>query len=74
MPVEYFDTDYLWSFSLGAYVVESTVCVKLTNVNTGEEWNFSSEQSDGDFYVNNDLYSDLIQLMDIMMEMYIVLR
>lgn len=56
MPLEYFGADYPWSISLGNDVDEAGLKVKLTNVNTGKVWNFSTESADGDFYVNNAGY------------------
>lgn len=53
MPIEYFGAEYPWSISIGGSVNETTVKVKLTDVMTGQKWEFSSEGSDGDFYIDN---------------------
>lgn len=53
MPTEYFDSDTAWSISMGRAVDESSVIVTLTRKSDGQEWNFSSTSSDGDFYIDN---------------------
>lgn len=56
MPLEYFDKDYPWSVSLGKYVDEAEVSVRLVRKSDGKTWNFSKGQADGRFYVNNQGY------------------
>ena len=53
MPVEYFGTDFPWSVSMGKNVDITSVKVKLTRESDGKVWNFSSEEADGYFNVNN---------------------
>ncbi len=54
MPVEYFAGEYPWSVSTGESLKASAVRVVLTRKSDGKEWIFSSDASDGDFYVDND--------------------
>ncbi len=56
MPTEYFNTDFPWSISMGSELDQSKVKVKLTRKSDNQEWRFSADSSDGDFYVNNDGY------------------
>lgn len=56
MPIEYFLNTYPWSYSFGKEVNASAVHVKLTRKNDGNEWNFSSEDADGYFNVDNSGY------------------
>ncbi len=56
MPVEYFGTDFPWSVSMGKNVDITSVKVKLTRESDGKVWNFSSEEADGYFNVNNVNY------------------
>ena len=56
MPVEYFGTDFPWSVSMGKNVDITSVKVKLTRESDGKVWNFSSEEADGYFNVNNAGY------------------
>lgn len=56
MPIEYFNTDFPWSVSMGSTVTASDIQVTLTRESDGKTWNFSNTSADGDFYVNNDSY------------------
>ncbi|MCD7921104.1 MAG: CAP domain-containing protein, partial [Clostridiales bacterium] len=64
MPVEYFHDTDAWSISMGNYsnssgnvnINISDIEVTLTRISDGTTWRFSEEYSDGDFYVNNELY------------------
>ena len=56
MPVEYFGASYPWSVSTGTAQDASAVRVVLTRESDQRQWVFSSEQADGDFYVNNGGY------------------
>lgn len=56
MPIEYFNTRFPWSISMGKAVDASSVKVTLTRESDGQVWHFGEEASDGDFYVNNDGY------------------
>lgn len=60
MPVSLFDSDFPWSFSVGKSV--STATVKLTRLNDGKVWDFSSKDKDKDgkyFNINNDGYGQV---------------
>lgn len=59
MPLEFFEDDYPWSISMGTNVDASSASVTLTRKRDGQEWNFSSSQSDGVFYVNNEYYGQI---------------
>ena len=50
----YFSPAHAWSVSFGYYLTESAVSVSVVRNSDGKTWNFSSDRSDGDFYVNND--------------------
>lgn len=52
-PTKYFDKNSAWSYSLGT---ELKGDVRVTVDGSGGVWNFSSDNSDGDFYVNNGGY------------------
>ena len=58
MPIEYFDRLYPWSVSLGKMNECSNVSVSLTNVNTGQKYNFNRSDSNvvqkGEYIVKND--------------------
>ena len=56
MPTSYFAGSSPWSITMGYEVDYNSVHVKLTLVNTGRTWSFSSTHSDGDFYVDNQWY------------------
>ncbi len=56
MPLEYFGSSYPWSISIGSTVTASAVEVTLTRRSDQTSWKFSSDSSDGDFYVNNGNY------------------
>lgn len=56
MPVEYFGTNYPWSFSLGHAVNANDIQVTLTRFRDFKTWRFSNSSADGDFYVNNNSY------------------
>lgn len=58
MPTEYFTSDHPWSVSIGGIDDTSKIQVVLKNVKTGKTWNFSSEKSDGGFYVDDGGYGD----------------
>ena len=58
-PLELVESDVPWSVSFSSLVSEETVQVQVTSVDTGQTWNFSSEASDGDFYVSNANYGSL---------------
>ncbi|MDE7321595.1 MAG: InlB B-repeat-containing protein [Lachnospiraceae bacterium] len=55
MPVEYFASESPWSVSTGEKLNASDIRVTLTRESDGREWIFSSDSSDGDFYVDNTL-------------------
>ncbi len=55
-PVEYFNNSYPWSVSVGSSVDISTTNVLLTRKSDGKTWSFSSDSSDGAFYVDNGGY------------------
>ena len=55
-PVEYFGTDYPWSYSTGTAEDIEKVIVTLSNTNTGEVKKFSKASSDGYFNVENNGY------------------
>lgn len=55
-PTAYFDKSQAWSVSFGVSVNASTISVKLTRTGDNKVWNFSSNESDGSFYVNNSGY------------------
>ena len=46
---------YPWSITFGEKV-SNDVNVTLTNLSTGQVWNFNNNSSDGEFYVNNAGY------------------
>lgn len=54
-PIEYFDSDAVWSLSLGEFVDASSVRV-IVQRNDGRAWEFSSAKSDGYFAVDNTRY------------------
>lgn len=56
MPVEYFNTHFPWSVSMGQQLDASAVKVTLTRQRDGRQWQFSQGCEDGEFYVNNDSY------------------
>ena len=56
MPIEYFDSGYPWSISMGEVVDTSKVKVVLTRVKDGKKWTFSQKKSNGYFSVNNGGY------------------
>lgn len=53
MPVEYFSSEYPWSVSTGESLYATDIRVTLTRKSDGKKWIFSSDSSDGDFYVDN---------------------
>ena len=55
-PVQYFGSDYPWSYSTGVSEDISTVKVELKNVRTDQTWNFYQGTSDGYFNVENGGY------------------
>ncbi len=55
-PVQYFGSDYPWSYSTGSTEDIAKIRVELKNVNTGEEWRFSRYSYDGYFNVDNNNY------------------
>ncbi len=60
MPVEYFDSNYPWSYTLGSMISGSTT-VTITRQNDGETWTivddfFEGAIGDGYIAVNNDYY------------------
>ncbi|MCD7824752.1 MAG: CAP domain-containing protein [Clostridiaceae bacterium] len=56
MPIEYFDSDYAWSISMGSSVDSSAVTVTLTRESDQESWSFSESSADGYFNVENSNY------------------
>ncbi len=56
MPVEYFDTHFPWSVSMGKQLDASAIEVTLTRRKDGRQWHFSQGSADGEFYVNNEWY------------------
>lgn len=59
MPVEYFGSDYAWSYSLGQVISDtSNVSVTLTRTFDKKTWNFSKSSADGYFNVNNEYYGE----------------
>ncbi|MDE6780162.1 MAG: hypothetical protein K2J40_01700 [Ruminococcus sp.] len=56
-PVEYFiNRPTAWSISIGKAVNISDITVTVTDKDNGQEWKFTENSSDGDFYVNNEYY------------------
>ena len=53
MPVSFFNPNAPWSVSLDRWVNAESISVKLVRDKDGKTWNFSSANSDGDFYVSN---------------------
>ena len=64
MPLSHFKTYYYgdgpssfaWSVSFGYRLTEDAIHVTMVRKSDGRVWNFSSDQADGDFYVNNTGY------------------
>lgn len=56
MPIDYFDSYYPWSISMGEKVDSSSVKVVLKRVGDGKTWTFSENSADGYFNVNNAGY------------------
>lgn len=54
-PLEYFDSNAVWSLSLGEAVNESDVQV-IVQKKGGQTWTFSSDHRNGSFAVYNDSY------------------
>ena len=52
----YFSPTCAWSVSFGYSLTESAVSVSVVRNSDGKTWNFASDRSDGDFYVNNAGY------------------
>ncbi len=57
MPVEYFKSNYPWSFSTGASERYSEVSVELKNKNTGKTWTFNKDTKLGYFSLDNNGYA-----------------
>lgn len=55
-PVECFNNSTAWSISIGTEVNISDITVTVTDTDSGQEWNFTEKSSDGDFYVDNQIY------------------
>lgn len=55
-PIEYFGNNYPWSYSTGTSEDIDKVQVTLTNVNTGAEWIFNKNTTEGYFNINNQGY------------------
>ena len=53
MPVQYFNSKAPWSVSFGTVLEADQIEVDLVRQWDGRTWHFSSNQADGDFYVNN---------------------
>ena len=56
MPVTFFDKDAAWSISTDEIINPENVRVELVRTSDHKTWVFSSEISDGDFYINNQDY------------------
>jgi len=56
MPIDYFATNYPWSFSVGHTLNANDIEVTLTRYRDYKTWRFSNTSTDGDFYVNNNNY------------------
>ena len=60
-PLTYFYTDTAWCVVLNSDIFDkstkSSVKVTLTRLSDGKSWNFSSSNSDGDFYDNQESYA-----------------
>ena len=57
-PISHFIRSSLhaWSVSFGYRLTASAIHVAVIRNSDGKTWNFSADQADGDFYVNNDGY------------------
>ena len=53
MPTEYFHRSYPWSVSTGHTINSSDVTVEMVRRSDNKSWSFSTNASDGEFYVNN---------------------
>ena len=60
-PLTYFDSETAWSVTLNSEIFEksnsNSVRVKLTRLSDNKSWNFSSSNSDGVFYDNQESYA-----------------
>lgn len=57
MPVEYFSTDYPWSYSVGHAVNANDIEVTLLRYRDYKSWRFTyGGSSDGELYINNNAY------------------
>ena len=56
MPLEYFNSDFPWSISMGYEVNAADIKVELTRLMDNKTWRFSRAQSDGYFNVDNTNY------------------
>jgi uncharacterized repeat protein (TIGR02543 family) len=57
MPVEYFESDYPWSISMGFTIPKDKISVTLKRKSDNKTWKFSSKSSAGGYFnVNNDNY------------------
>ena len=54
MPLEFFDSDDMWSVSFESLSTLSGISVKLVRKSDGKVWNFSENAADGEFYTNNN--------------------
>ena len=53
MPVEYFDSSYPWSLSVGYKFDYDNTTVKLVRKSDNKTWQFSQSASDGEFYCDS---------------------
>lgn len=58
-PAMYFKATDAWSVGFDKYLLKECITVKLTRKSDKKTWNFSSESSNGEFYVNNNSYGSL---------------
>lgn len=56
MPIQYFDSYFPWSVSMGRNVDKNAVQVSMTRVRDGMTWNFSAGGGNGYFNVDNGGY------------------
>lgn len=59
MPVQYFQSDYPWSLSLGYNPAGESVSVSVTRKADGATWNFSNSGSDGYFNIGESGYGSV---------------
>ena len=58
-PIGYFYSSHAWSVSFGYRIDADKIRVKIERRSDGRIWNFSSNQADGDFYIDNNGYGQI---------------